>query len=252
MIDSLISAIATVLSWIIGIISDIAYFFSRVAYYAGQIPGVGSSLRAGFTSIQASFNDFGYDVAHFSTRLQNVLNAIDNWLDDLADLWNDVHGWVMDRVDDAYYRARDAWDWIVDTGRDLADDLYGWIMDRIDTAYTRARNAFYWVIDEGEQLWSDLYGWISDKLNDAYVMATDAWDWIVANAAKLEEIPALIRSEVLQIVGPVFNLVEYWFEDISLFFSDPPAYFEKKLEQLGAPFAERLWAIVEKVLERIW
>lgn len=252
MIDPFISAIATVLSWIIGVIADIAGFFSSVASSARSIPGVGTTLSNLFTSIQAAFNDFGYEVAHFSTRLQNALNAIDNWLDDLADLWSDVYGWIQDRIDDAYYWANKAWDWVVDTGRDLYDDVYGWITDKLDDAYRWADSALDWIAYTGMDLYRDVYGWITDQLNEAWAWANDAWTWIVDNAPNLPDLPQLVQDAVLAIVGPVFNLVETWYEDISLFFSDPPAYFAKKLEQLGTPFAERLWDIVEKILEKVW
>jgi len=252
MIDSFISAVATVLGWIIGVIADIAYFFGRLAHYAGDIPGVGSYLQTFFTSVQAAFNSFGYDVVRFSTRLQNVLNAIDNWLDDLADLINDVNGWITDWVEDAYYWATHAWDWIVDTGQDLYRDVYGWISDRLDTAYTRARNAYYWVIDTGMDLYHDVYGWISDKIDDAYTWATDAWDWIQDFPSHVAGLLEPLKDEILQILGPTFNLVSFFFDDINLFFSDPPAYFQKKLTQFGESFAEGFWDFIEAILERIW
>jgi hypothetical protein len=252
MIDSFISAVAIVLGWIIGVIADIAYFFGRVASYAADIPGVGGYLQAFFTSIQAAFNDFGYDFVRFSTRVQDVLNAIDNWLDDLADLINDVSGWIMDRLDDAYYRARDALDWIADAGMDLYRDVYGRITELLNDAYYAAQDALNWVAYTGMDLYRDVYGWITETLSDASNLASDAWDWIVANAAKLEDIPALIRDELLQIVGPVFNLVEFFFDDINLFFTDPPAYFQKKLTDIGETFAQGFWDFIEAILERIW
>lgn len=252
MIGPLIAAVTSVITWVLGLIADIAYGFSRLSYYAADIPGVGGTLASWFASIAGYLDDLYFDVRDFRSRLLDVFVAIDDWLKKLSDLWNDVYTWLVYRIDDAYSWAQDALDWIVDTGQDLYDEVYGWIMDKIDLAYTRARNAWDWIVDTGRDLWDDVYGWISDKLDDAYILATDAWDWIVANAAKLEDIPGLIRDEVLQIVGPVFNLVSFFFDDISLFFTDPADYFDKKLDQLGTPFAERLWGLVEKILERIW
>lgn len=252
MIGWFIDRVEAALLWIVGVLDDISYFFARVAYYAQQLPTVGNYLYGYFTSIKDAFSDMANDFVHFTSRTVDVLNAIDNWLDELADLVNDVYGWIMDRIDDAYAWADDALTWIVEVGQDLWRDVYGWIMDRIDDAYNAASDALTWVAYTGMDLYRDVYGWITDNLTDAYNWASDAWDWIVDNAPDLENIPQLVQDAVLQFIGPAFNLIETWFEDINLFFSDPPAYFSKKIDDLGSPFADALFKIFEKILEKIW
>lgn len=252
MIDPLISAVVTVLSWIITVLLNIAGFFSTVAYYAGYLPFVGSSLRGFFVKIQVAFSNFADNIAQFSTRVQNVLNAIDNWLDQLVDLINDVGGWISDKLDSAYTYGRNAINWIGDTGQDLVSDVYGWMEDKLNSAYLYARNAINWIGDAGYDLVNDVYGWITDKVDDAYRWADYAWDWIANFPSHVAEFLEPLKAELLQFLAPAFNLVSFFFEDINAFFSDPADYFDKRLERLGAPFAERIWAFFVKILERIW
>jgi len=247
MIAGLISAVNTVIWWILGGIANVAYGFSRLSYYAADIPGVGGTLASWFASIAGYFNDLYFDVRDFRTRILDVLYAIDDWLGELADLISDVYGWITDKLDDAYYWADRAWDWIVDTGKDLYDDVYGWIMDRIVDAYYWAQDALDWIADIGEGLYHDVHGWIMDRIDDAYAWAIDARDWIAANADKLAAIPELIKSEVLQLIGPVFNLVSFFFEDINAFFSDPLDFILSRLTRIVKKYEQTLLDIADKI-----
>lgn len=250
--SSWINTILNAISYLVNFFDNVASFVETVAYYSSYIPAVGSSLNSLFLSIASAFSWVADRIYTARYYVNYILTTINNAIADLLDLWNAVYGWITDKLDDAYYWALDAWDWIVDTGQYLWNDVYGWISDKLEVAYSWARNAWDWIEDYAISLWNDVRGWIADKLDIAYTWASDAWDWIVANADKLAEIPALIKSEVLAIIGPVFNLVEFWFDDIQLFFSDPPAYFRKKVDEGPLSLSEALWAVVERILERIW
>lgn len=191
MIDPLISAVATVLSWIIGVIANIAYFFSRVAYYAGQVPLIGSYLNSFFVSIQASFNNLSYNFVTFSTRVQNVLNAIDDRLDNAAALASAVYGWITDKIDDAYTWARNAldalaavWDEVNDLWAAIPSfsDILTYVMNRLGVyrksgeSWTQAfaRTVLAIIPDIDIPTFDEILAWIMTHLG-IYKQSGESW-----------------------------------------------------------------------------
>jgi phage-related protein len=274
MIGPLINAIVTVLSWIIGGIADIAGFLGGAAGYVSQIPVVGAALSNLCVSAQSACNTLGYDVAHFSTRVSDALWAIDDWLDKLKDLWDQVFGWILDKLDDAYKWAQNAIDQVADLATDVGNLIYevftsipGKISSVWDKINTIIAELFTSIPGKLSSLWdkintiiAELFTSIPDKLSSLWdrintIIAelftsipgklSSIWDRIAA-------LPELIKGMVMQPIAPFINLISFFFEDINDFFSDPAEYFLKKVERLGASFAERMWNVVETILEKIW
>lgn len=214
MIDPLISVIVTVLGWVLGLIADVALAFSYLSYYAADIPVVGTTLASYLAEIAGFFDDLWFNVRDFSTGVQDVLNAIDAWLDNLKDLWDQVFGWLVDKIHDAYDWAKGALDWIVDTGQDL---------------------------------WDEVHGWISDKLQDAYEWATNALDWIADFPSYIAPILDDLKAAILSPIAPFINLISFFFDDINLFFSDPLGFILSRLIGIAKKYEQTLLDIADKI-----
>ena len=164
MIDSLISLVASVLGWIIGKVADAAGFFSDVAYYAGKIPAVGGYLRNLFTGIQEVFNDLGYDFAQFSSRLQDALNAIDDWLDKLPGITPEgIFAWIMSylgiskKTGETWIKAatRVVVGWISSVPFPSVDSFFTWLLSPLGIS---RRTGETWI----EAVTREVVSWISE------------------------------------------------------------------------------------------
>lgn len=252
MLDTLKNGINSVLLWIIGGVANIANSFSIAAVYAGDIPVVGAGLKSALVNIQSFFNDLGYDIAHFHGYLNDILDTISEWLDIVADLASDVNQWISEGISEISFDLAALKDTVVAWVREQIQEIILDI-DEIKNVlwpgfYAEASNTWLRLLDLIDYVFSG--GWIQDVSNWV-AHAVDA----VVGYITTDLIPSLqttLKEDIFQFIAPVYNLVETFFEDISSFFSDPAAYYTKKLEEGGSSFADGLWNIIEKILELIW
>jgi hypothetical protein len=252
MLDTLRSSINSVLLWIIGLIANIASGFSLISTYAGDIPVVGEGLAALFVNVQSFFNDLGYNVVHFGNYLDDAIDTISEWLDIVADLASDVNEWLSQQVSEISFDLEA-----------IKDAVLGWIWESIQgiiLGIEEIQNTLIpWLAAEASVTWQRLldlveYVFTGRWIGDVTELVSSALNDIVSYITT-EILPGILetfRNDLFQFIAPVYNLVENFFEDINLFFSDPSAYFRKKLEEGGSDLAERLWDIIERILEWVW
>ena len=247
MIGPLINAIVTVLSWIIGGIADIAGFLGSAAGHVSQIPVVGDALSNLCTAAQSVCNTLGYDVAHFSTRVQDALWAIDDWLDKLKDLWDQVFGWILDKLDDAYAWAQNAIDQVADLAQDVGNLIYevftsipGKISSVWDKINTIIEELFTAIPGKLSSLWDKINTIIAELFTSIPDKLSSIWDRIAA-------LPELIKGMVLQPIAPFINLVSFFFEDINDFFSDPLGSILSYLGRIARKYEQALLDIADKI-----
>lgn len=252
MLSALTDKVLAGLAWIRGVHYDIADFFEDAADRAGAIPIVGGGLENVFNGIAGFFDHLGDEISDLARHVSDISDAIDTRLGILAELWSDVHGWISDKLDDAYNWADRALDQVAGLARDV-DDL----LDEVFRDIPRRLSSFQDQVDElVRQVFTAIPARISTLVDNVGDLLHEVFTGIPARFAAMLDtvtsIPDLVKGEVLQSIAAPINLVETFFEDINNFFSDPPAYFEKKMDKLGTPFAERLWGVIEKILERVW
>jgi phage-related minor tail protein len=253
---------------------SIANWFDDVADGAADIPIVGGVLAGFFRGISGLFDTLANLTYDINSAVVHIFGTIASWLEDLADLWSDVYGWIADKIDDAYNWARDAWDLVQEMFNDvselmyqvftsipgkfsslwdrvneLLDQVFGSIPDLFSSVWDQITEVIHEVFTNIPAFLSTIVGWffhLSEQVNIWVAgQLSDIWD-------RITDLPGLIKEEILQFIAPAFNLVSFFFEDISDFFSDPAEYFSKKVDKSEPSFAERLWGVIEKILERIW
>lgn len=201
--------------------------------------------------------------------------------DDLEYLFDVIAGyvasipqWLLDKLNQAYQLAQDAWNKAIEAwawAKSIADiigttfeQIVAFIKEHAETIYqtineyiTNVYETIYETVNNYyetvKNYITNVYETINEYTTNVYETITNVFNTYVTNIIGVTEdiVRSIVASAMASVAAPI-NLINAWFDDIQDFFNDPAGFYIKKLDKLGARFADDLWSVIEKVLEKVW
>jgi phage-related protein len=261
-LDDLISLGSAVYGWITDKLDD-AYNFavnawSQVQEFGGQITDlwteVFTSIPGTFSSLWDQVNQLIYQVfssipGTFSSLWDQVNQLIYQVFSSIpgtfSSLWDQVNQLIYQVFTSIPGTFSSLWDQV----NQLIYQVFTSIPGSFSSLWDQVNQLIYQVFTSIPGSFSSLWDQVNQLIYQVFTSIPGTFSSLVD---QIEALPDLIKDQVFQVIGPAIDLVELYFEDISGFFSDPSTYFSRKIDQLGKPFADGLWNVIEKIIEKVW
>ena len=245
--------LSSVFSYISSRFYSVAYWFSSIGNWLDAQGWPWRYLSPPFYSLRdlcTTIGDFFYNAYTFTRTIEDIL-------------------------DDAWSKAKDGWNWVIDHGNDIVDFLYeagGWLLRHIADVKDVVRNAITdmadWVEDHGGLIYNaikyrltDVADWVKGHALDIYnAIKGYLVDVAAAVTAKAQEIYAWVKSipaEIKSFVDGIVATIKTWaagaiddarasilsifaapFNLINLWFDDIQGFFNSPLDWLGDKFSD--------------
>ena len=220
--------LSSVFSYIRSKFLSLAYYFSYMGNWLEARGWPWTLLAPYFYSAR----DLCQHIGGFFYDAYQAARTVESLLDDAWTKAKQAFDYAYDvlrrRVNDALDAAGDAFDWAYTAykkARDAWDYAVGWLTDQAIDAYNKAVWAFDQIEAAVTAASQDIYAWV--KAIPAEFKAFV--DGVVADiGAVITDIAqTLINNALAAIAGPI-NLVNLFFDDIQAFFNSPLDWLESK------------------------
>jgi len=245
--------LSDVFSWIRSKFYSVAYYFSYIGNWLDARGSPWTLLSPYFYSARDLFHTIGnffYDAYRFTRAIEDILDDAYTKAKQAFDYAYDV---LRVRVNDALNAAADAWD--------KADDAFDRAWRAWDYARGYLRDLAWEAWDRAGNVWGSVTDWLKQQATAAYNKAVWAYEQIAAAVtaaaqdiyAWVKAIPAEIKAFVDGVVADigavttdiVQTLINHAlaifagpFNLINLWFDDIQGFFNSPLDWLGDKFSD--------------